>query len=165
MVIQSMNPFEMLEKLIADIMREARLPGLSIGVVAEGEIVYVSGFGSRNLEDNSPMTPDTLFGIGSIGKSFTAMAIMQLVEQGKIDLDAPANKYIDLKLGTEENPIKIHHMLSHSSGIPALGGAIIAITRGIGDFTHLVPYSSEKDFLLHINGAQSEAVENDYANP
>ncbi|MHA2334173.1 MAG: serine hydrolase domain-containing protein, partial [Candidatus Hodarchaeales archaeon] len=105
----SFNPLQMLERYLIDIMKDMKIPGLTLGVVSRGETVYIKGFGARNLTYNLPMTPETLFGIGSITKSFTAVAIHQLVEQGKLNLNDPVKSHIDFKLGSEENPITIHH--------------------------------------------------------
>lgn len=148
----------MIENLIINIMKQMQIPGLTIAIIQDGELVYSGGFGARNLEINLPMTEKTLFGIGSITKSFTALAIMQLVEQGKIELNSPLNKYIDFKLGSKRNPITIHHALSHSSGIPDLNGAVLAIAKGSGFMDPLYPMSSRKDFLLHLNGAFKEIL-------
>jgi len=146
----------MVEGLIVNVMQQGKLPGLSMTVVKEGKPLYSKAFGARNLEENIPMTTDTLIGIGSCTKSFTALAIMQLAEQGKLDINEPIKSYIDFKLGDKKNPITIHHALSHSSGVPALGGAIITITRGLGSNELMIPFSSKNDFLLHINNAKTE---------
>lgn len=137
-------------------MKQMRIPGLTIAIIQEGELAYSGGFGARNLERNLPMTENSLFGIGSITKSFTTLAIMQLVEQGKIDLHAPVNKYIDFRLGSKKNPITIHHALSHSSGLPDMMGSILTMARGAGFIDPIEPMSSRKDFLLHLNGAVKE---------
>ena len=152
----SENQIELFEQEIAELMREFKIPGLAIGIVKDGKPFYAKGFGARNLEKNLPFTEDTLFGIGSISKSFTAMAIMQLMEQGKINLQDPVNKYLNFKLGDHENPIKICHMLSHSSGIPELDGNITAIARQLGSIDAIIPISSWDDFILHLNGATKE---------
>jgi len=152
----SISQIEMLEQEISELMREFKIPGFAIGIVKDDKPFYAKGFGARNLEKNLPFTEDTLFGIGSISKSFSTIAIMQLVEQGKIDLQDPVNKYLNLKLGDDSNPIKICHMLSHSSGIPELDGNIIAIARQLGSFGTIIPMSSVNDFLLHMNNATSE---------
>ncbi|MHA2392615.1 MAG: serine hydrolase [Promethearchaeota archaeon] len=150
---------EMLEQEIVELMREFKIPGFAIGIVKEGKPFFARGFGARNLEKNLPFTKNTLFGIGSISKSFTAMAIMQLVEQGKINLQDPMNKYLNIKLGDNSNPIKICHMLSHSSGIPELDGNITAIARQLGSIDRIIAMSSWNDFLLHLNGAASEVFD------
>ena len=63
------------------LMREARLPGFSIAIVQDGTTVYAEGFGARDPKRNLPATPDTLYGIGSVTKSFVAIAILQLAER------------------------------------------------------------------------------------
>ena len=152
----SETQIEMLEQKIVDLMGEFKIPGLSIGIVKDGKSFYAKGFGARNLEKNLPFSEDTLFGIGSISKSFTALAIMQLVEQGKINLQDPVNKHLNFKLGDDKNPIKICHLLSHSSGFPELDGNVVALLRQLGNFDAIIPMSSWDDFLLHINSALKE---------
>ena len=152
----SETQIELFEQEISELMGEFKIPGLAIGIVKDGKPFYTKGFGARNLEKNLPFTEDTLFGIGSISKSFTAIAIMQLVEQGIINLQDPVNKYLNFKLGDNTNPIKICHILSHSSGIPELDGNVTALARQLGSIDAIIPLSSWNDFLLHLNGATSE---------
>jgi len=149
---------EKLESYIVKGMAEAHVPGLSIALVKEGQIVYAKGFGARNVEANAPATPHTLYGIGSCTKSFTALAVMQLVEQGRLDVQDPVKKYLPLKLGKEEAPIRIHHLLSHSSGAPNDGMAEILINRTTGLTDYWIPMSSFDEFMLHINGASEEVA-------
>ncbi len=70
------------------------IPGLSVAVAVDGQIVYSEGFGYADLEQRVPAWPATKFRIGSVSKSLTSVALMQLVEEGKIDLDAPVQKYV-----------------------------------------------------------------------
>ena len=147
---------EMLERMIIEIMQGAKIPGMSIGIIIDGEIRYKRGFGSRNLEINEPMTPNTLFGIGSISKMFAALAINQLADQGKLNLNDPINKFINFKLGKRKNPITIHHFITHSSGINALEGGFIASERLLGVSDSFVPMNSVEDLLDFINGATTE---------
>ena len=109
-----------------------------------------------NLEKNLPFTPDTLYGIASQSKSFCAIAILQLAEQGKLGLNAPVNTYIDFQLGKQDTPITIHHLLSHSSGLPDLGP-----TNALEDKTMFVPMSTEREFLRYMNQAKGE----EFADP
>ena len=103
-----------LEKFIMEKMSENRMPGISIALIKDCEVVYSRGFGFRNLKNGAPATPRTVYGIGSITKSFTALAIMQLVEKGLISLDDPVEKYLPIKLRPFGEPVKIHHLLTHS---------------------------------------------------
>lgn len=147
-----------LENLIIDLMQESKTPGFAIGIFQDGKEIYSEGFGARNLEENLPMTTDTLFGIGSISKSFTALAIMQLVEQGKIDLEAPVSNYVRFELGFEDSPITINNILSHSSGIPELDGSVHPLVLKMGEYKNIYPLSSENDFLRHVNNAKDEIL-------
>lgn len=109
-----------LTPLIQDVMLAYDLPGFSIGIVKDNEIVYARGFGYKNIDTKKPVTTTTLFHMASISKPFVATAVMQLVEQGKIDLEAPVTTYLPyFKLDDERyKAITIQQMLSHVSGMP-----------------------------------------------
>ena len=145
------------EAIAPKAMEKGKIPGFSIAIVLDDEVIYSAGFGARNVEENLPATPDTLYGIGSVTKSFVALSIMQLVEEGKISLDDPVSKYIPLEIGREGKPITIHHLLTHSSGIPSLGTSTIALHRGIG-IDMWVPWGGVDDFYRHINNAGDEVA-------
>ena len=94
----------------------------SVLVAENGKIIYKGAYGQANMEWNIPNTPDTRFRLGSITKQFTATVIMQLVEQGKIKLDAKLSDYLpDYRKDTGEK-VTIHHLLTHTSGIPSYTG-------------------------------------------
>jgi CubicO group peptidase (beta-lactamase class C family) len=88
-------------------------------VAENGKVVYKGGYGSANMEWNIPNTPDTRFRLGSITKQFTATVIMQLVEQGKIKLDAHLSDYLPDYRKDTGSKVTIHHLLTHTSGIPS----------------------------------------------
>ena len=91
----------------------------SVLVAKNGKIIYKGAYGQANMEWNIPNTPDTRFRLGSITKQFTATVILQLVEQGKIKLDAKLSDYLpDYRKDTGEK-VTIHHLLTHTSGIPS----------------------------------------------
>lgn len=138
-------------------MEEAHMPGFSIAVVQDGETIYAGGFGLRDTQKVLPATADTLYGIGSITKSFVAIGILQLVERGEIGLDDPVSKHLPFELGMAEHPITIHHLLTHSLGIPSLATSTVAIYRGLGYDTG-VPLGSSDDFYRLVNGAKDEVV-------
>lgn len=79
---------------IGDELLARGIPGLTVAVAVHGRLVYAEGFGYADLEERVPAWPTTKFRIGSISKSLTSVALMQLVEQGKLDLDAPVQKYV-----------------------------------------------------------------------
>lgn len=142
---------------VPTLMTEARLPGFTIAVVQNGETIYAEGFGARDPAKNLPATPDTLFGVGSITKSFVAIGILQLADQGKLRFDDPVRKHIPFELGTADDPIRIHHLLTHSLGVPSLATSTVAINRGLG-FDTGIPLASAADFYRFVNGAQDEIV-------
>ncbi|MEM9209819.1 MAG: serine hydrolase domain-containing protein, partial [Pseudomonadota bacterium] len=102
-----------------------------------------------------PATTDTLFGIGSITKSFVAIAILQLVEAGELDLDDPVSEHLPFELGRPDKPIRIRHLLTHSPGFPNLATSSVLISRGLGEDTG-VPMASADDFFRFVNGATDE---------
>lgn len=112
-----------LDKILAEAQRASGAPGMAVGIVWGGETVYAKGFGLRDVEQKKPFTADTPFPIASITKSFTAMAILRLRDEGKLDLDAPAARYYPpiakLAYATRDAPpVTVRHLLTHSSGMP-----------------------------------------------
>ena len=87
------DEFEMKAR-VNEILNRRPTVGLAVGVVRNGSLEFFSGHGLANIGSSTPITEDTVFRIGSITKTFTAIAVMQLWEQGLIDLDAPANDYL-----------------------------------------------------------------------
>lgn len=87
-------------------------------VAEEGKIVYKKGFGMANMEWEIENTPDTKHRLGSITKQFTAMLILQLAAEGKLDLHAPINNYLPDYPNDHDPKITTHHLLTHTSGIP-----------------------------------------------
>jgi CubicO group peptidase (beta-lactamase class C family) len=98
-------------------MDRQHIPGVAIGIVRNGKVVKAQGYGYANVEHNVPVGPDTIFQSGSLGKMFTAAAVMLQVESGRIALADPITKFL-----TDAPPawqaITIRHLLTHTSGIP-----------------------------------------------
>jgi len=110
--------FKKLAQNIVSEMKRLSVPGAAIGIYHKGK-EYTAGFGVTSVEHPLPVTPDTLFQAGSISKTFTGTMLMQLVEQGRVDLDAPVKRYIkDLKLRGKnvEKRVTIRHLLTHTGG-------------------------------------------------
>ncbi len=108
-----------IDGVIDSVMKDNSVVGLTLGVVADGEIILLKGYGYSDLESRTPVDPRKhLFRIGSVTKTFTFTAIMQLVEQGKIDLDADVNDYLTtFKIPKAfDAPIKIKDLLAHRPG-------------------------------------------------
>jgi len=91
-------------------------------VAENGKVIYKGAFGAANMEWNIPNTPDTKFRLGSITKQFTATVTLQLVEQGKIKLDAKLSDYFPEYRKDTGGKVTIHHLLTHTSGIPSYTG-------------------------------------------
>lgn len=97
-------------------MEKRKIPGLSLAVMKDGKIVKAQGYGFANLEHQVPAKPETIYQSGSLGKQFTATAVMMLVEEGKVNLDDPITKYFPE--GPEAwKAVKVRHLLSHTGGI------------------------------------------------
>jgi CubicO group peptidase (beta-lactamase class C family) len=107
---------------VAAILNRHPAVGLAVGVVSDGRLQFFHGHGVADIASGTPITEATVFRIGSITKTFTAIAVMQLWEQGLVDLDAPANHYlrayrlIPAKAGFR--PATMRHLLTHTAGIP-----------------------------------------------
>ena len=97
-------------------MERQKIPGVSIAVVKDGKPVIVKGYGFADLEHQVPVKPETMFQSGSIGKQFTATAVMMLVEDGKIDLDEKIAKYLS-EVPESWRGITVRHLLTHTSGL------------------------------------------------
>ena len=128
--------------------------GLAVGIVHRGELVYARGLGWADYATRRPVTPDTSFRIGSISKTFTAIGIMQLWEQGKIDIDAPVNDYLkSYRFGHPDPsapPITIRHIFTHRTGLgdirswrELLPGQPISIAAEKGQIPPLNDFYSE----------------------
>jgi D-alanyl-D-alanine carboxypeptidase len=98
-------------------MAEHHIPGLSVVVVQDGKVVKTAAYGLSDAEAKTPATVDTVYGLGSCTKPFTAVAVLQLVEVGKITLDAPIIRYLDGLPGAW-SAITVRELLTHTSGLP-----------------------------------------------
>lgn len=113
---------EKLDQIIQEEMKEMNIPGLAIAIVSGTDTIYQKGFGRAN-ESGKKITDKTAFFIGSSSKSFTAMAIMQLAEEGLLDINEPAVNYLpDFKCVKNAGEITILHLLNHTSGFSTYEG-------------------------------------------
>lgn len=106
------------DAIFADLTKPGS-PGCALGIYRDGRIIYTKGYGLANVEDNVPITSQTVFDVGSISKQFTAASILLLEKQGKLHLDDDVRKYIpelpDYSQGGQK--ITILHLLNHTSGL------------------------------------------------
>ncbi|MDQ3747784.1 MAG: beta-lactamase family protein, partial [Acidobacteriota bacterium] len=109
----------MLDAFIRREMTDKELPGVSIALVDDQKIVWQQGYGFSDPKAKTPITADTVFRVGSVSKLFTDIAVMRLVEQGKLDLDAPVTNYLpDFKPHNSfGKPITLRQLMSHQAGL------------------------------------------------
>ena len=115
--------FPEIDKLFEDYAVSAHVPGAAWGIVIDGELAHSGVTGYRDVPSKAPVTKDSVFRIASMTKSFTAMAILKLRDEGKLLLDDPAEKYVpemrSLVYPTSDSPkLTIRHLLSHAAGFP-----------------------------------------------
>jgi CubicO group peptidase (beta-lactamase class C family) len=118
------SEFQAIDDYIQSEMQKAHIPGLALVIVQGDQVVHSRGFGIASPEGR-PVTPRTPFIIGSLSKSFTALAILQLAEAGKIDLDAPVQRYLPWFQGADaavSRSITVRHLLNQTGGFPESAG-------------------------------------------
>lgn len=114
-----MNP---IEEFIDTELPASGVPGVAFAIVEKGEISSAGARGVQRIGEDVEVTPDTQFLIGSISKSFTALAVMQLVESGLVDVDSPISQYLTAFSDQPSGAITIRQLLSHTSGFSTLQG-------------------------------------------
>jgi CubicO group peptidase (beta-lactamase class C family) len=97
-------------------MRRARIPGMAVAVVKDSRVLMAKGYGLANVEHGVPVTRETVFQSGSIGKPFAATAVMLLAEEGKLSLDDPIDRFF-ASAPESWKRITVRHLLSHTSGL------------------------------------------------
>src|SRR4029453_17616782 len=115
--------FADIDRMFADFAKGTHVPGAAWGIVIDGELAHSGAAGVRDVRTNAAADSDTVFRITSMTKSFTAVAILKLRDEGRLSLDDPAERYVpelkDLKYPTTDSPkLTIRHLLSHSEGFP-----------------------------------------------
>ena len=109
-----------LEEYIPALMSESAIPGLAIARIKNGQTVLMQAYGKANIETGEPVTTDTLFNVASISKPVMGLVLLQLVDQGKLNLDQDINSYLPFKVDnphTTNEVVTLRHLTSHSSGI------------------------------------------------
>ena len=114
-VAQAQANAERIADFVNDYLKKKQIPGCAVLVRHEGRIVHCAGYGLANLEHGVKVTPQTVFQSGSLGKQFTAMTVMILVEEGKLSLGDPVSKF--LKVPSSWSNITVRHLLTHTSGL------------------------------------------------
>src|SRR5690606_5210542 len=104
------------DEYVKNHMAGEKIPGIAVAVMREGKIILAKGYGLANVEHNVPVKPETVFQSGSVGKAFTVVAIMMLVDEGKLKLDDEIKKYLT-DAPPEWDRITVRHLLQHTSGM------------------------------------------------
>jgi len=106
-----------IDSFLREEMAKRKIPGLQLAVVRNGKIIKTASYGLANLQDNIAVDDDTVFSINSMTKAFTGVTVMQLVEQGKLEVSAKISKYLP-DLPVEWQNITVKQLLTHTSGLP-----------------------------------------------
>jgi CubicO group peptidase (beta-lactamase class C family) len=152
-----------LDAAFGEVAKKQALPGLAVGLVVDGDLVWSKGYGVRDLTSNAPVDADTVFRIGSITKTFTADAALQLRDAGRLSLDEPASRWLpelaDVVYPTADSaPITLRALLTHTSGLPRLGNF---------EYTDPKRAPTEQEITASLRGLpmqRAAGVESEYSN-
>jgi CubicO group peptidase (beta-lactamase class C family) len=140
--------FARLDEYIARHMRETGAPGMTLALANRDGLIRASTYGFADTKAKARVVPETMFEIGSVSKSFVGLALLQLRDEGKLDLNRPIVEYLPwLKISSKFEPITTHHLLSHSSGLPAAPLLLDALLHELP-----VAYAPGKRFLYCNTG-------------
>ena len=117
-----------IDAIVAKEMAAQRIPGVAVAIVRSGDVIKAQGYGLANVEHNVPVTPETIFQSGSLGKQITAAGVMLLVDDGKLALSDPLSKFYPDGPASWRS-ITIHHLLTHTSGLPDYNGGRVDLRR------------------------------------
>lgn len=135
-----------IERFLDDWLVEENVPGASVAVFDDEEVLYATGLGARELGENAPATADTRYNVGSVTKTLTAIAVLQSVERGELALDDAVRGYVPYLHDVPGDPITVRELLSHSSGMPADS---IVWRENVAD---------RRDLRRHVDGAADRRV-------
>ena len=141
-VAQEKSDWSALDQYINSSMKDWKVPGASVAIVRDGSVVYATGFGVRDIRTNQPVTPDTLFDIGSCTKAFTSAAIAMLVDEGKMHWDGKVDDYIPffhLYDPLADENVTIRDLLTHRTGVP-----------GTDLLWYVYPQASREELIRHL---------------
>jgi len=147
-----------MDDLLIDEMERTNCPGTALGIVDQGELVFTRNYGTTDLDHNTAVTSDNLFCAASVTKSFICAGILKLQEVGKLSVHDEIAEYLPITIGFDDDPITIHHLMTHSSGIPNLADSLWAKNKeamwGLDAAVPRIPFSSWDDGFRYLNGAQ-----------
>ncbi|HEY1365874.1 MAG TPA: serine hydrolase domain-containing protein [Gaiellaceae bacterium] len=126
----------MLDELVPHVLRVTGTPGMALAIARGGEVVLERGYGLADVASGRPMTPETVTHAGSMSKLYTAVAVLQLVEAGRLALDEPVSSYVDFPIENPfgERPITVRDLMQHTSGLtPDAAGCDVAEYVPLGE--------------------------------
>jgi len=137
---ETADAYPEVDDYITQQMADEDIPGLAVVIVQGDEIIYLKGFGVTSLSNPSPVTPQTIFDLASISKSFTALGVLLLRDEGLIDLDAPVQQYLpDFQLDDPQvADITVRQLLNQTSGLPGNFSAPLIFQQGEDEFKEVV---------------------------
>lgn len=157
------------EDYVRGVMERHLIPGMAVAVSTNGKTCFEKGFGFRDREDELPVTPDTVFGIASVTKSFTGVTALLLERQGLLSLEDPVVKHLPELQGDERfSSAEIHHFLTHSAGLPPLPSLIGAMARSLEkdetmgerweEMKKIKPIDSPQELMSYIRDLSFEVL-------
>lgn len=141
-------------EFIEEKRRAWKVPGVAVAIVHEGETIFSEGFGYRNVDENLPVTPETIFAIGSSSKAFTATSVALAVDEGKLDWDKPVQGYIPsfrMKDDFASARMSARDLLTHRSGLPRHDISWYNADATRDELMKRIPYlEPNRDFRTHF---------------
>jgi CubicO group peptidase (beta-lactamase class C family) len=142
-----------LDRFVEQYMRDMNSPGMTLALADRDGVQRVATYGFGDLEARKPVVGDELFEIGSISKSFVALALLQLHDEGKLDFGRPITDYLPwLRVESKFAPITVHHLLTHSTGLPGAGD----VFQSDPAQSHLAAYAPGEHF--HYNNTMYDTL-------
>lgn len=142
-------------------MQERRIPGLALAIVHRGEVLRERGYGLASVENDVPATPATRFALASLTKQFTATGIMMLIEDGRVELDAPISNYLT-DAPAYWAGVTVRHLLTHTSGLPPMGREFSGAT-GRGGIYNRIRVSTAEAYAAALADTLHSAPGDRYA--
>ncbi len=146
----SLPDFRKFDDFVSRNATDTKLPSVTAVMVQGGKAVHSFAYGLKDVGSRSPASVDTLYGVGSVTKSLTALSVAKLVEQGKLDFHDKVTKFLPLKQKAFRE-VEIHHLLTHTSGIPGLGFAEVQIYSALGSYPRPLPVSNFDDVVPFLD--------------
>ncbi len=157
--------FTEIDRFIQRFLEEQGIPGLAVVIVQDEQVVYEKGYGVTSLNNPSPVSPRTVFDLASVSKSFTALGVLLLQDEGLIDLDSPLSLYLpDFHLDDRQlsDKITVRHLLNQTSGLPAVSTEPLAFYDGVDAMEDMV--AALGDIKMYTNpGTAFEYANLNYA--